>query len=75
MVDLIVVYKCGVREEGGYKVPDVPNHSYKWRVNEIKIEYTETGDIKEYFIVKSEMQDAEFEKIKDNIEVIKVMQL
>lgn len=75
MVNLIVVYKCGVREEAGYKVPDVPEHTYKWRVNQLKSEYMENGNIKEYFIVKSEMDSSEFEKIKDNVEVIKVMQL
>lgn len=75
MVSLLVVYKCGVKEMNGYKEPDVPEHAYKWRINEIKTEYTETGEIQEYFIVKSEMEDTEFEKIKDYVEVIKVMQL
>ena len=72
---VIVVYKCGVREVGTFKVPDVPDHAYNWRINEIETEYTEAGDIKEYFIVKSEMNTSEFEKIKDSVEVIKVMQL
>jgi len=75
MVNLIVIYKCGVKEMNGYKVPDVPEHAYKWRVNEIKTDYTETGETKEYFIVKSEMEDTEFEKIKDSVEVMKVMKL
>jgi len=75
MADLIIVYKCPVREEGGYKIPNVPVHTYKWRVNEIKTEYAEDGSIKEYFIVKSEMDETEFEKIKDSVEVMKVMKL
>lgn len=75
MVGLIVVYECSVKEIEGYKVPDVPEHAYRWRVNELKTEYTETGEIKEYFIVKSEMTDTEFEKIKDKVKVKKVFKL
>lgn len=75
MVDLIVVYECPVKEIEGYKVPDVPEHSYKWRVNDLKTEYTEAGEIKEYFVVKSEMTDSEFEKIRDNVKIKKVFKL
>jgi len=71
----MVVYKCGVREINGYKVPDAPEHAYKWRVNEIKTEYTEEGNINEYFVVRSEMEDTEFEKIKDSVEVLRVVKV
>ena len=71
---MIVVFKCGVKQIDGIKIPDLPEHVYKWRVNEMKTKYTETGEIEEYFIVKSEMDSSEFEKIKDHVEVIKVMQ-
>ena len=75
MVRLIVVYKTKVKNLNGYKEPDIPDHVYNWSINEIKTEYTETGDIQEYFIVRSEMEDTEFEKIKPYVQVIKVMQL
>jgi len=75
MVNLLVIYKCGVKKVEGFKEPTVPDHTYKWRINDLKTEYTETGEIKEYFIVKSEMDSSEFEKIKDSVEIIKVVQL
>jgi len=75
VVNLLVVYECGVKEIDGFKEPDTPRHNYKWRINEIKTKYTETGEVKECFIVKTEMEDTEFEKIKDSVKVIKVIQL
>jgi len=72
---LLVKYKCPVKEIEGVKVPDVPEHIYHWRINNIKTKYDEYGNIVEYFEVTSEMSEEEFEKIKPYIEVIKVMQL
>jgi len=72
---LLVKYKCPVKEINGVKTPDVPEHTYFWRINNLKRKYNENGNIVEYFEVTSEMNEEEFEKIKDAVEVIKVMQL
>ena len=76
MVKVLVYYKCGVREEGGYKSPDVPDHVYSWRINRLKQEVDEeTGEFTEYFEVVSEMDESELMKIKDSVDIIKVVKL
>ncbi|MCD6162309.1 MAG: hypothetical protein J7K40_07840 [candidate division Zixibacteria bacterium] len=68
----IVEYKANVKEVERHKFPDVPDHSFRWRIAELRQEITETGETREYFVVKEELEESEILKIKDYVEIISV---